>query len=61
MYGTTTQHNATAAVAVARVRYAGGVANDRMALTAKGSWSIACTKPAAFHEPRPRRSPVTSS
>jgi len=59
MYGTTTQHNGMAAVAVARARYVGGVANDLMA--AQGSWSIPCTVPATFHKPRPRRSPVTSS
>ncbi len=59
MYGTTTQHNGMAAVAVARARYVGGVANDLIA--AKGSWSIRCTVPATFHKPRPRRSPVTSS
>ena len=58
MYGTTTQHNGLAAVAVARARYVGGVANDLMA---QGSWSIPCTVPATFHKPRPRRSPVTSS
>ena len=59
MYGTTTQHNGSAAVAVARARYVGGVANDLMA--AQGSWSIPCTVPATFHKPRPRRSPVTFS
>ena len=62
MYGTTTQHNGMAAVAVARARYVGGVANDRMAnLTVEGSWSIPCTVPATFHKPRPRRSQVTFS
>ena len=59
MYGTTTQHNGMAAVAVSRARYVGGVANDLMA--ANGSWSIPCTVPATFHKPRPRRSQVTSS
>ena len=59
MYGTTTQHNGMAAVAVSRARYVGGVANDLMA--AQGSWSIPCTVPATFHKLRPRRSPVTSS
>jgi hypothetical protein len=62
MYGTTTQHNGMAAVAGARARYVGGVANDLMAgVTANGSWSIPCTKPATFHKLRPRRSQVTSS
>jgi len=61
MYGTTTQHNGMAAVAVARARYVGG-ANDLMAgFTAKASWSIPCTKPATFHKLRPRRSQVTFS
>jgi hypothetical protein len=59
MYGTTTQHNGMAAVAVSRARYVGGVANDLMA--ANGSWSIPCTVPATFHKPRPRRSQVTFS
>ena len=59
MYGTSTQHNGLAAVAVARARYVGGVANDLMA--ANGSWSIPCTVPATFHKPRPRRSQVTFS
>jgi hypothetical protein len=59
MYGTTTQHNGMAAVAVSRARYVGGVANDLMAAT--GSWSIPCTVPATFHKPRPRRSQVTFS
>jgi hypothetical protein len=59
MYGTTTQHNGMAAVAVARAHYVGGVANDLMA--AQGSWSIRCTVPATFHKPRPRRSQVTFS
>ena len=59
MSGFTTQHNGTAAVAVARDRYVGGVANDLMA--AQGSWSIPCTVPATFHKPRPRRSQVTFS
>jgi hypothetical protein len=58
MYGTSTQHNGLAAVAVARARYVGGVANDLMA---QGSWSIPCTVPATFHKPRPRRSQVTFS
>jgi hypothetical protein len=62
MYGTTTQHNGSAAVAVARGRYAGATANDLMAShMVEGSWSIPCTKPATFHKPRPRRSQVTSS
>ena len=62
MYGTSTQHNGLAAVAVARARYVGDVANDHMAsLTAKASWSIPCTVPATFHKPRPRRSQVTFS
>ena len=62
-YGTTTQMHGVAAVAVARVRYVGGVANDLMAANsvAGASWSIPCTTPATFHKPRPRRSPVTSS
>ena len=61
MYGTSTQHNGMAAVAVARARYVGG-ANDRMAnLTVEASWSIPCTVPATFHKPRPRRSQVTFS
>jgi hypothetical protein len=59
-YGTTMQMHGVAAVAVARARYVGGVANDLMATTnASGSWSI-CT-PATFHKPEPRRSPETSS
>ena len=62
MYGTTTQHNGMAAVAVARARYVVGVANDLMAShSLVASWSIPCTVPATFHKPRPRRSPVTSS
>jgi len=60
MYGTSTQHNGWAAVAVARARYVGGVANDLMAST-EASWSIPCTVPATFHKPRPRRSQVTFS
>jgi hypothetical protein len=60
MYGTTTQHNGSAAVAVARDRCVGAVANDLMATT-EGSWSIRCTVPATFHKPRPRRSQVTFS
>ena len=59
MYGTTTQHNGMAAVAVSRDRYVGGVVNDLMA--ANGSWSIPCTAPATFHKPRPRRSQVPFS
>jgi hypothetical protein len=58
MYASTTQHSGLAAVAVARARYVGAVANDLMA---QGSWSIPCTKPATFHKPRPRRSQVTFS
>lgn len=62
MYGTSTQHNGMAAVAVARAGYVGGVANDRMAnLTVEASWSVPCTVPATFHKPRPRRSQVTFS
>ncbi len=62
MYGTSTQLNGMAAVAVARARYVGDVANDHMAsLTAKASWSIPCTVPAFDHKPRPRRSQVTFS
>jgi hypothetical protein len=61
MYGTSTQHNGLAAVAVARARYLGGVANDLMASTTEASWSIPCTVPATFHKPRPRRSQVTFS
>ena len=61
MYGTSTQHNGMAAVAVARAGYVGGVANDRMNLTIEGSWSIPCPVPATFHKPRPRRSQVTFS
>jgi len=57
MYRTTTQHDATAAVAVARARYV-GVSNGLMA---EGSWSIPCTAPATFHKPQPRRSQVTPS
>ena len=59
MYGTTTQHNGMAAVAVARAGYVGGAVNDLMAST--GSWSIPCSVPATFHKPRPRRSQVTFS
>ena len=55
---TTTQRYGTAAVAVARARYAHVAVNDLMG---KGSWSIPCTVPATFHKPRPRRSQVTSS
>jgi hypothetical protein len=58
MFRMTTQHDATAAVAVARAGYVGGVSNGLMA---EGSWSIRCTTPATFHKPRPRRSQVTSS
>ena len=58
MFRMTTQHDATAAVAVSRARYVGGVSNGLMA---EGSWSIPCTAPATFHKPRPRRSQVTSS
>ena len=62
MYGTTTQHNGMAAVAVARASYVGAVANDLMAThMVEGSWSIPCTKPATFHKPRSRRSQVTFS
>ena len=61
MYGTSTQHNGLAAVAVARARYVGGVANDLMASTTEASWSIPCTVPATFHKPRPRRPQVISS
>jgi hypothetical protein len=62
MYGTTTQHNGMAAVAVARARYVGAMANDLVASSmVEGSWSIPCTKPATFHKPRPRRSQVTFS
>ena len=57
MYRTTTQHDATAVVAVARARYV-GVSNGLMA---EGSWSIPCTAPATVHKPRPRRSQVTFS
>ena len=35
MYGTSTQLNGTAAVAVARVRYVGAATNDHMAKLAK--------------------------
>jgi hypothetical protein len=56
MHGTTTQHEAMAAVAAARARYA-HVVNGLMG---NGSWSIPCTAPATFHKPRPRRSSVTS-
>ena len=58
MSSTTTQRYGTAAVAVARARYAHVVANDLMG---KGSWSIPCTAPATFHKPRPRRPQVMSS
>ena len=58
MYGMTTQQHGEAAVAVARARYVGGLANHLMA---KGSWSIPCTVSATFHKPSPRRSQVTSS
>jgi hypothetical protein len=60
MYGTTTQHNGMAAVAVARARYVGAVAN-MAGLATVDSWSIPCTKAATFHKPRPRRSSVTFS
>ena len=62
MYGTSTQLNGMAAVAVARADYVGDVTNDHMAsLIAKASWSIPCAAPATFHKPRPRRSQVTFS
>ncbi len=62
MSSTTTQRYGTAAVAVARARYAHVVANDLMDNTmGSGFWSIPCTAPATFHKPRPRRPQVTSS
>ena len=66
MTSTTTQRYGTAAVAVARARYAHVMANDLMdntmgELAKTGSWSIPCTAPATFHKPRPRRPQVISS
>ena len=63
MSSTTTQRYGTAAVAVARARYAHVVANELMDSNTmgSGSWSIPCTAPATFHKPRPRRPQVTSS
>ena len=62
MSDTTTQRYGTAAVAVARARYAHATATDLMGnVMGTGSWSIACTAPATFHKPRPRRPQVTSS
>ena len=62
MTSTTTQRYGTAAVAVARARYAHVVANDLMDNTmGSGSWSSPCTAPATFHKPRPRRPQVISS